>query len=124
MKHKFLLLSLLSALLAYNTSMANEKKSIVTSFYPLAFMTEQIVGDKATVINLAGSIDVHDYEPSPQDLVKLNKADLVVFQGAELEQWTEGVIPGIKAKGVMTLEVTNNLDLAKLEEHDDHKEPR
>ena len=112
-----LLIALLSLTsLAYS----DEKKSIATSFYPLAYMSEQIVGDKADVINMAGSVDVHAYEPSPKDLVKLNKADLVVFQGAELEPWTEGVIPDLKAKGVATLEVTHDLELAKLQDHDDH----
>lgn len=115
---------LLSAPLILLTSVtySDEKKSIVTSFYPLAFMSEQIVGDKAQVINMAANVDVHAYEPSPQDLVKINKADLVVFQGAELEPWTDGVIPELKAKGVSTLEVTHNLELAKTEEHDDHSD--
>jgi len=97
-----------------------EPKLIMTSFYPLYFMTEQIVGDKAQVINMAGNTDVHDYEPSPQDLVKLNKADLVVFQGAELEPWADGIIPGLQSKGVSVIEVTHDLDLAKMEEHDEH----
>jgi len=114
------LLILFSLFSLTSVAYSDEKKLIVTSFYPLAFMSEQIAGDKAQVINMAGSVDVHSYEPSPQDLVKLNKAHLVVFQGAELEPWTDGVIPELKAKGVSALEVTHNLTLAKNEEHDDH----
>ncbi len=130
MKKIVLFLSLLSStLVAYSDNQTSQKdldtvrtpKLIVTSFYPLAFMTEQIVGEKAQVINMAGSVDVHVYEPSPQDLVKLNKADLVIFQGAELEPWTDGVIPELKTKGVPAIEVSHSLDLAKTEEHDDHK---
>lgn len=121
MKKILLTLSLLAlTFAAYSDKQA--KKSIVASFYPVAFMAEQIVGDKAEVINLAGSVDVHSFEPSPQDLVKINKADLVVFQGAELEPWTDGVIPELKAKGVNTLEVTHGLELAKRGGHDDHKD--
>ncbi|MGH1426346.1 MAG: metal ABC transporter substrate-binding protein [Arenicella sp.] len=101
---------------------AEESKSIVTSFYPLAFMAEQIVKDKAQVINMAGSVDVHAYEPSPQDLVKLNQANLVIFQGAELEPWTDGVIPELKSKGGATLEVSHHLELAKMEEHGEHED--
>ena len=97
------------------------QKQIIVSFYPLAFITEQIVGDKAQVTNMAGSVDVHTYEPSPQDLVKLNKADLVVFQGAQLEPWTESVIPALKAKNMSTLEVTHDIELMKMEEHDEHE---
>ena len=95
-------------------------KLIVTSFYPLAFMAEQIIGDKAKVINMSGSVDVHAYEPSAQDLVKLNQAHLVVFQGAELEPWTDSVIPELKDKGVLTLAVSDHLELIKMEEHQDH----
>lgn len=98
------------------------KKQIVASFYPLAFITEKIVGDKAEVINIAGASDVHEYEPSPQDMVKLNEADLVVFQGAELEPWTDGVIPELTQKGILTLEVTHDLELTKMEEHEEHHE--
>ena len=106
-----------------NNSSIDASKQIIASFYPLAFITQQIVGDKAQVINMAGSIDVHAYELSPQDLVKLNKANLVVFQGAELEPWTDTVIPELNEKGITTLEVTHDLELSKLEEHhEQHKE--
>jgi len=131
MKKIFLFLFLSSfTLLGYSHNLNPQKdldtagtpKLIVTSFYPLAFMTEKIVGDKAQVINLAGSVDVHDYEPSPQDLVKLSQAHLVVFQGAELELWTDGVLPALKIRGVPTIEVSHKLELAKLEDHDEHED--
>ena len=121
----FTILSLIFLANGNNPAFAKDseaKKLIVTSFYPLAFMAEQITGNKAEIINLAGSTDVHGYEPSPQDMVKLNKADLVVFQGAELEAWTNGIIPDLKSKGITTLEVTHDLELAKAEDHDEHKD--
>lgn len=99
-------------------TLATDKIQVVASFYPLAFMAEKIVGDKATVTNLAGAVDVHAYRPTPQDLVQLNEADLVIFQGDELEPWTEEVIPSLKQKGVATLEVSHGLDLAKIEKHE------
>lgn len=133
MKISFSSLSVLALILVGCSSPANQPaaeapvegavpKQIVASFYPLAFMTEQIVGDKATVVNMAGSVDVHAYEPSPQDMVRLNEADLVVFQGAELEPWTDDVIPQLQQKGITTLEVTHDLELTKMEAHDEHEE--
>lgn len=74
------------------------EKHIVTSFYPLAYMAGEIVGDAIKVTNLAGARDVHHYEPSPKDLTTIYGADLVIYQGAELELWTEGVIPEVEAK--------------------------
>ena len=101
---------------------SQEKIEIITSFYPLFFLTEQIAGDLGKVTNLAGSVDVHEYQPSPQDLVQINQANLVIAQGAQLEPWTASVFPELKEKGVKTLTVTKNLNLAKLDEHEDHSE--
>lgn len=107
-----------------NAASPSEAKQVVASFYPLAFMAQAIVGETLAVTNLAGSGDVHDYEPSPQDLVTLNNADLVLVQGAQLEPWAEDVLEELESKGVMTLEVTHDLDLAASKEaHDeDHDE--
>ena len=97
------------------------KPSIVTSFYPLYFMAERIAGSNAEVINAAGSMDVHEYEPSPKDMVRFYEADLVIYQGAELEPWTNGVILELEKKGIATVEISRGLDLAKREEHADEK---
>lgn len=102
------------------TSQAVETpKKIMASFYPIAFMTQTIVGEKGQVTNISGSVDVHAYKLSPQDLVKLNEADLVIFQGAELEPWSDSVVPELKEKGVSILEISQHLELNKMEEHHD-----
>lgn len=93
-----------------------EKKQIVASFYPLAFMTEEIVGDKAEVTDLAGNQEVHDFIPGPQDMVKLNKANLVIIQGIELEPWAEDMIPQLQQKNIPVLKVSEGLALHKMEE--------
>lgn len=95
-------------------------KNVVVSFYPLAFITKQIVGDTAQVINLAENAEVHDYELSPQDMVKLNNADLVIYQGAMLEPWVNDVIPALKAKNISVLEVSHDIELTKHEPDDEH----
>jgi zinc transport system substrate-binding protein len=98
---------------------AEKKLSIITSFYPLQFFTEQIAGDRAEVINLAGRQDPHSYKILPQDRVKLSKADLVIYQGSGLESWTEDVIPELQKKKVNTLEASHNLPLAENNSHDE-----
>lgn len=98
----------------------SEKLNIITSFYPLAFFTEQIAWDKANVINLAQNKEVHDYTPSPQDIIKLNNADLVVYQWSELEFWADDIIPQLEEKNISTFEVSKHIKLSRIEEdHDD-----
>lgn len=99
----------------------SSKFSVVTSFYPLAFLTKNIVGKKGGVINLAGNNDPHDYLLSPQDMVKLNDADLIVVQGAMLEPWVNNVLPELKQKGKTVLEVSHDLPLVKRDEYENHE---
>jgi zinc transport system substrate-binding protein len=68
------------------------KISVVASFYPIYFLASQIGGDKADVINItpAGG-EPHDYEPTPQDMTRIESANLVVLNGGGLEAWGDSV---------------------------------
>lgn len=96
--------------------------TIATSFYPLQFASERIVGDLGTVINIGTSADPHNYEPSAQDMLVLEQADLVVLQGADFEPWGDDVAKQLKANGVVVHIATENLTLAESEEHKDEGE--
>lgn len=87
------------------------KIQIVTTFYPLWFLTDQIANRAAQVSNLARSRDIHEYEPSPQDLVQIEQADLFIFQSEQLESWTADIIPDLEDQGIETLEMMPALDL-------------
>lgn len=101
------------------TISSETKTEIVASFYPLAFMAEEIGGDTVNVINLSGSVSPHKYELTPHDLVKLNNADLVIYQGIGLETWNDEVINSEK---VAILEISRDLPLEKRTEHKEHDE--
>ncbi len=126
MKKTFLLLTLLSLTLigcGKETETNNEnQKQIVASFYPLAFMAEEIGGKKVAVTNLAGSVSPHTYQLTPQDLVKLNNADLVLVQGAKLEPWSEDIVQELNQKSVNTLELSEHLELYEFEDHEEHED--
>ena len=69
-----------------------KKMRVVASFYPLYFFAQQIGGDKVSVTNLtpAGG-EPHDYEPTPQDIIKINKSKLLILNGGGLEAWGDKV---------------------------------
>ncbi len=57
-----------------------EKIQIVAGFYPLAYAAENIAGDLADVISLAGpGVDAHDLELTASDVAKITDADLVIY---------------------------------------------
>ncbi|MFT7507624.1 MAG: zinc transport system substrate-binding protein [Acidimicrobiales bacterium] len=99
-----------------------EKLSIVTSFYPLQFILEQIVGDLGTITNIGEGKDPHDFEPTIQNVLALQKADLVVLQGADFEPWGDDVIARLEADGVPVTIATANIELHEGGHHDEHGE--
>lgn len=63
---------------------------VLTSFTILADMARNVAGDNLSVesITRIGS-EIHGYEPTPSDLVKAQDADLILYNGMDLERWFE-----------------------------------
>ncbi len=84
----FLLLSALGP--AWLTAAEAPKKRVLTTFTILADMARNVAGDRADVDSLTKpGAEIHGYEPTPQDVVKAQKADLVLWNGLNLEVWFE-----------------------------------
>ncbi|UBF26858.1 metal ABC transporter substrate-binding protein [Kovacikia minuta CCNUW1] len=65
-----------------------EKKVILTTFTVLADMAQNVAGDKATVESITKpGAEIHGYEPTPSDLVRGQRADLILDNGLDLERW-------------------------------------
>ncbi len=73
------------------------KKRVVTSFTIIADMAREVAGDAAVVesITKPGS-EIHGYEPTPKDIVKAQSADLVLWNGLNLELWFEKFFQNVK----------------------------
>lgn len=80
----------LLATLALAAGYAAEKKRIVTTFTIIQDMAQNVAGDAAIVESITKpGAEIHGYEPTPQDIVKAQKADLVLWNGLNLERWFE-----------------------------------
>ncbi|MDY6939090.1 MAG: metal ABC transporter substrate-binding protein [Cyanobacteriota bacterium] len=66
------------------------KKKVITTFTILADMARNVAGDKLEVESIARiGAEIHGYEPTPSDLVKAEDADLILYNGMNLERWFE-----------------------------------
>lgn len=72
-----------------DSSSANQGKiNVMTSFYPLYDFAQQIGGEHVEVSNMIpAGIDPHDWSPKSQDIVKLTKSKLFVYNGAGFDDW-------------------------------------
>ncbi|MGV1873599.1 metal ABC transporter substrate-binding protein [Agrobacterium rosae] len=70
------------------SALAAEKPKVVTTFTIIADMARNVAGDAAEVdsITKAGA-EIHNYQPTPRDILKARNADLVLWNGLNLELW-------------------------------------
>ena len=76
-------------LLISGSSITNAKKfKAVTTFTVIADMAKNVAGDVAIVesITKAGA-EIHGYQPTPRDIIKAQDADLILWNGLNLELW-------------------------------------
>lgn len=87
------LLSLISLL---NLSAYAEKKKIVTTFTVIADIAKNVAGDAAIVESVTKpGADIHSYQPTPKDIIRAQDADLVLWNGLNLELWFQRFLQDI-----------------------------
>ena len=67
---------------------ASEKPKVVTTFTIIADMARNVAGDAADVESITKpGAEIHNYQPTPRDILKARNADLVLWNGLNLEMW-------------------------------------
>lgn len=100
------------------------KLQVYTSFYGMYDFTTKIAGEYADVYNmLPAGTEPHDWEPSTQDMVKLESADLLVYNGAGFEGWVSSVEKSLSYSNLTFVEASKGVTLlAGSHDHDDEEE--
>jgi zinc transport system substrate-binding protein len=67
--------------------------NVVTTVFPAYDFAKELAGDKANVCLLVppGS-ESHSYEPTAQDILRLQSCDLLIYNGGESEAWVEDIL--------------------------------
>jgi zinc transport system substrate-binding protein len=65
-----------------------KKLSVVTTLFPVYDFTRAVAGDKAQVtLLLPPGVEPHSFEPRPDDMFRVSKADVVVYTNSYMEPW-------------------------------------
>ena len=71
-------------------ALAQERLKAVTTFTVIADMARNVAGDAADVVSITKpGAEIHNYQPTPGDLIAAQDADLILWNGLNLEQWFE-----------------------------------
>lgn len=99
---------------AQTSPAAQEKFKVVTTFTIIADMAREVAGDAAIVESITKpGAEIHEYQPTPGDLVRAQGAQLVLWNGLNLELWFERFFQRVKdvpsvviSDGVKTIGIT------------------
>lgn len=87
----------LAVMLTAGTISAAEKFKAVTTFTVIADMARNVAGDAAVVESITRpGAEIHNYQPTPGDILKAQDADLILWNGLNLEQWFERFFRNLK----------------------------
>ncbi|OGF53085.1 MAG: hypothetical protein A2Z21_05595 [Candidatus Fraserbacteria bacterium RBG_16_55_9] len=83
------------ALLSPAGQLVEKKLEVVASFYPISDFTQHVSKDRAEILNLVSG-EPHEWEPTPKDIERIAKADLFIYNGADLDdKWVSEVLKAI-----------------------------
>jgi len=94
---------------------AAEKFKAVTTFTVIADIAKNVAGDTAEVesITRAGA-EIHNYQPTPRDIVKAQDADLILWNGLNLETWFQRFFQNLRdIPGVVVSEGVEPIGIAE-----------
>jgi manganese/iron transport system substrate-binding protein len=74
-----------------------DKFKAVTTFTVIADMARNVAGDAAVVESITKpGAEIHNYQPTPRDILKAQDANLILWNGLNLEQWFEKFFQNLK----------------------------
>ncbi|GAA1417173.1 metal ABC transporter substrate-binding protein [Agrococcus citreus] len=90
----------------------DDRPLLVATFTVIADLAREVAGDAARVESLTRpGVEVHDYEPTPGDLVRTEGADLVVTNGMGIDDWLLTLVERADAPHVVLSEVVEPIPI-------------
>ncbi len=92
------------------------KLSIVTTIFPQYDFSRQLAGDLADVTMLIGpGEEAHTYEPTPQDIIRIQNADIFIYCGGESESWVNGILGSFDTGDMQIIDMMELCDVVEEE---------
>lgn len=103
-----------------DTTAGDGRLRVLTSFYPMYDFACKIGGDCIDVTNMVPSgTEPHDWEPSTNDLKNLEKADVFIYNGADMEPWADDLLVS-RSDTLRVVEASENVELRTIDGEHEH----
>lgn len=112
----------------------NYRLKIVTSLFPYYDMARAVIGDVKGIdlkMIVTPGQDSHSFEPTPSDVIQMENADVLIYNGGSLETWIDTLLDSLNNKNQIQMKMMDYVDVlneeivegmdTRFEEHD-HEE--
>ncbi len=87
-----------------------DKISIVATIFPQYDFARAIVGDKADLAMLVSpGAEIHSYDPSPADIIKIKDSDVFIYVGGESEVWVDTILSSMDTSGMKLVRLMDSI---------------
>ena len=95
----------------------SEKLTVVATVFPAYDWTREILGEEGEITLLSGNgADLHNYQPTAQDMTKIATCDMLIYVGGESDKWAEEVLKTSAKKDTIAVNLLEVLGEAAVEE--------
>ena len=93
-----------------DTNATTDKLSIVTTIFPEYDWVKAVLGNQADYADITmlldNGVDLHSYQPTADDIVKISDCDLFLYVGGESEGWVEDALKNSANKDRKVIQLT------------------
>lgn len=107
------------------SQVSTDKLSVVVTTFSAYDFVRQIGSDNVEITYLLGpGVDAHSYEPTSQDLVKIQNSDIFIYIGGEMEEWTKKVLDSLDTKDTKLICLADTVNTIEEQEVDGAEEEK
>lgn len=97
-----------------------EKLEVMASFYPFYDIAKNVAGERANVsVLVPPASEPHSFNPSPQDILRVSRADIFIVTGTEFEEWEERIVNNVNP-GAIVVKASEGITLLLAEHEHSH----
>ena len=98
------------------TNKSQYKLTVMTTLFPYYDFVRAVVGNEKDIhveLLVAPGQDDHSFEPTPSDIIKIDNADVFIYNGGSIENWVDEVISSLDNRSQIQLRMMDYLDEAE-----------
>jgi zinc transport system substrate-binding protein len=98
-----------------------KKLSVITSLFPLYDFARTVGGDKVDVtLLLPPGVEAHHFDPRPDDIIKITKADVFIYTNEQMEPWAGKLLRGVASSTLLVVDSSKGVKLLEAAPGEEH----